>query len=156
MKRKFFLGLTLLLALGSLGATNTAYDVINMNDIDKTKVMFYGVGVGAEVPAGAVDHVIELPMTDDVFLTGAQTKITGACPDDKVKIQIISPSVDLPGIPANTMMVEFINWWAMDMDTQIPYPSKIRGGFKIRALYTNTCTTTIKVRINYHLHKILI
>lgn len=156
MKNKIFLGFLLLLSLFSLGATNTAYDVINMNDIDKTKVMFYGVGVGMEVPAGTVDHPIELAMTDDVFLTGAQTKITGGCPDDKVKIQIISPSVALPGIPANTMMIEFINWWAMDMDTQIPYPSKIRAGFKIKALYTNTCTTSIKVRINYHLHKILL
>ncbi len=156
MNKKMTIFFVLLVSLFSLGATNTVYDVVNMNDIDKTKVMFYGVGVGLEVPAGAVDHTIELPMTDDVFLTGAQTKITGGCPDDKIKLQIISPNVALPGIPANTMIAEFINWWAMDMDTQIPYPSKIRAGFRIKAMYTNTCTSTIKVRINYHLHKIML
>jgi hypothetical protein len=142
------------LFLGSVSkaAINTKYDVMNITLMDKAKIEFNGVGVGAVVPASTTDFPIDYDLTDDNFLTGAKMMATGGCGDDRIKVQVVF---------GTTMIKQFIDWYSMDMDTQLPIPSKIPashpllGAGKIRALYTNTCTIPVKVRVNYHLYKIL-
>jgi hypothetical protein len=127
--------------------TGSTYDAKSVLDFTKDKVQFNGQGISGEVPASTADFNIEYVLTDDHFITGAKLIITNPCPDDKIKLQIVS---------GNTVVNEFINWFAADMDTQLPYPAKIPAGLKIRAVYTNTCTSAVKVRVNLHLHKIMI
>jgi hypothetical protein len=144
--------LVLLIAVTAIAAINTTYDAANIYTLDKNKVEFSGVGVGAIVPENSVDYAIDFPLTSDMFLTGAKMMATGACGDDRIKVQVVF---------GNTVVKQFIDWWSMDMDTQLPIPSKIPashpvlGAGKLRALYTNTCTVPVKVRVNYHLYKIL-
>lgn len=136
----------LLLSMLAVGATNTAYDAENMSTINKNKVNFNGIGVSAIIDPSSTG-VIDYEPTDDIFLTGAKTRLPNSCEDDKIKIQIMY---------GTTVVNQFIDWWAWDMDTELPIPSKIPkthpvlGNAKIRAVYTNTCTVPIKVRINYH------
>jgi hypothetical protein len=147
---KIFL-VILFITITSYAAINTTYDAANIYTLDKNKVNFNGIGVGAEVPANTDDFVIDYVLTDDVFMTGAKMMASGACGDDRIKVQIMCGSV---------MVKQFIDWWSMDMDTQLPIPSKIPashpqlGACKIRAIYKNTCTMAVKVRINYHLFTI--
>lgn len=135
-----------------LAAVNTTYDTPNIFALDKSKVEFNGVGVGAIVPSSTNDYAIDYSLTDDNFMTGAKMAATGACGDDRIKVQVVC---------GTTMVKQFIDWWSMDMDTQLPIPSKVPashpllGACKIRALYTNTCTIPVKVRVNYHLYKVL-
>lgn len=144
--------LVLLIAVTTFAAINTKYDAGNIFTLDKNKVEFNGVGVGAVVPASTTDFAIDYPLTDDMFLTGAKMAATGACGDDRIKVQVVF---------GTTVAKQFIDWWSMDMDTQLPIPSKIPashpvlGAGKLRALYTNTCTIPVKVRVNYHLYKIM-
>lgn len=148
---KIFL-MVLFFATLSNGAINTKYDVLNITLMDKSKIEFNGVGVGAVVPASTTDYAIDYPLTGDVFLTGAKMNASGACGDDRIKVQIVL---------GTTVYKQFIDWYSLDMDTQLPIPSKIPashpvlGAAKIRALYTNTCTIPVKVRVNYHLYNIL-
>lgn len=151
MKYKI-VGLILLITATALAAINTKYDAANIYSLDKNKIEFNGVGVGAVVPASTTDFIIDYPLTDDLFLTGAKMAATGACGDDRIKVQVVF---------GTTVAKQFIDWWSMDMDTQLPIPSKIPashpvlGAGKLRALYTNTCTVPVKVRVNYHLYKVM-
>lgn len=153
MKKNFlFFVLTIAVTAVAIAAINTTYDAANIYTLDKNKIEFNGVGVGAEVPASTDDYVIDYNLSDDNFLTGAKMMATGACGDDRIKVQVVC---------GTTTVKQFIDWWSMDMDTQLPIPSKVPashpvlGACKIRALYKNTCTTTVKIRVNYHLYKIL-
>lgn len=142
--------LILLLSCFCMAAVNTNYDVSNISLMDKNKVEFMGIGVASLVAAGETS-TIDYELPDDVFLTGAKMKATGACDDDRIKVQIVF---------GTTMVNQFIDWWSMDMDTELPIPAKIPkthptlGQGKIRAIYQNTCTMPVKVRVNYHLYKI--
>ena len=140
----------------AIAKTGSTYDSQNIYTLDKNKVEFNGVGVGAVVPASTTDSIIDYVLTDDMFMTGAKMAATGACGDDRIKVQVVM---------GTTVVKQFIDWWSLDMDTQLPIPSKVPaihptlaptiGNVKIRALYTNTCTVPVKVRINYHLYKII-
>lgn len=148
---KLFLMCFLFLTVSN-AAINTKYDVLNITLMDKSKIEFNGVGVGAVVPASTTDFPIDYTLTGDMFLTGAKMAATGACGDDRIKVQVVF---------GTTVAKQFIDWWSMEMDTQLPIPSKIPkthptlGQGILRALYTNTCTIPVKVRVNYHLYNIL-
>jgi hypothetical protein len=150
----------LVFGLKSLAMSGSAFNAKKVEDFSKDTVQFNGQGVSGQVPAGALDYNIDYSPTDDNFLTGAKLIITSPCPDDKIKLQIVDTTGAIPlvargSFPLYPILNEFINWYAADMDTQIPYPAKITVGLTIRASYTNTCTSSVKVRVNLHLHKIL-
>jgi len=157
---KYFI-LLVLFSLNVFSASGTSFDPKTVADFDKTKVVFNGLGIAGTVPANTADYVIDLPMTDDNLLTGAKLIITNGCSDDKIKLQVVDTAGQIPvpyrvAFPKYPVLSEFINWYAADMDTQLTYPSKISSGLTLRALYTNTCATSVKARVNFHLHKVLL
>lgn len=157
---KYFI-LVFLFSINIWAACNTSFDPKTVADFDKTKVSFNGLGISGTVPANTNDYAIDLAMTDDNLLTGAKLIITNGCSDDKIKLQVVDTTgqVAVPyrvAFPRYPILSEFINWYASDMDTQLTYPSKISCGLTLRALYTNTCSTSVKSRVNFHLHKVLL
>lgn len=135
----------------AFGAINTKYDAANITTLDKNKVEFQGVGIAGLAPASTNGFTIDYPLTDDMFITGAKMLAKNPCEDDRIKVQVIF---------GTTIASQFIDWWSMDMDTQLPIPAKIPathptlGAAKIRVVYDNTCTVPVKVRVNLHLYKI--
>lgn len=146
---KYLIGLWLLFTLSatSYGASGTAYDPKNINDFDKTKLNFNGMKVGATVAADSTQN-LDLTLTDDHLISGASVTLYGNCADDEVKFQVLMGS---------TVVASYIDWFAKDMDKTLEYPAKIPAGLTLRVVYKNTCPSeSVKVRINYHLHKVLI
>jgi phage tail sheath gpL-like len=142
---KWFLILLLSIA-NAFAASNTVYDVMNMSMVDKKAVNFSGQKISANVEANASTN-IDLTLSDDSLFTGAIVYAPGACLDDEIKFQILMGS---------TVIIQFIDWFvASGLNKEIAYPAKIPAGLTMRAVYKNTCSNQINVKINYSLHKIL-
>lgn len=143
---KLFL-ITLVFSLNVFALTGTDYNPAKSNDMDKSKVNFNGMKVAATVPAASTLN-IDMPLVDDHLLTGASLVLTGNCDDDEIKFQVVM---------GTTVVNQFIDWYAMNLSKDIEYPAKIPGGLILRAVYKNTCpTNSVKVRVNYNLHKVLL
>lgn len=129
-------------------ATNTIYDVMNMSLIDKAKVNYNGVKRKEIVPPGETKN-IDIIFSDDILLTGACFILTNSSSDDEIQIQIVHPN----GI---TVLNQFIDWYAKDLDKDLPYPAKIPAGLIVRFVYKNTSEiNSVTCRINYSTHKII-
>lgn len=143
--------LIVVFSINALSAINTKYDAANITLLDKNKIEFQGIGISGIAPGSTNGFVIEYALTDDMFITGAKMLAKNPCEDDRIKVQVIF---------GTTVASQFIDWWSMDMDTQLPIPAKIPathptlGAAKIRVVYDNTCTVPVKVRVNLHLYKI--
>jgi hypothetical protein len=129
-------------------ATNTKYDVMNMNSIDKTKVNFNGKKNKVIIPAGSLQN-IDISFADDVLITGAILKLENNNPDDSYKFQVVHPN----GV---TVLNEFIDWYAVELDENLLYPAKIPGGLIVRIAYQSAGTSDVIVRVNYKAHKITV
>ena len=128
-------------------AINTTYDVAKISDIDKNKVKYYGKKVRATVPFNTTVN-IDYALTDDVFITGAKLIITNGTADDFVKFQVVHPTAGV--------LNEFIDWYASDMDKELPYPAKLPAGLILRIVYTSaSLAVSPVVRANYSLHRIV-
>jgi len=146
--KKLLVILTLLyLSLTSFAITGSTYDPPSMSVIEKTKSNFNGQKVSAVVTANTTQD-IDLPLTDDHLLTGAQVDLSGACIMDEVQFKVVS---------GTTVVNQFIDWYASSFTRDMGYPAKIPAGLKLRVTYKNTCVATdVTVKINYFLHKILL
>lgn len=127
-------------------ATNTKYDVMNMSMIDKKEVLYFGKKTRAVVTAGTTKN-IDMVFADDILLTGAKFILTNSHPDDTIKIQIVHPTAGV--------LNEFIDWYAAELDKDLPYPAKIPANLTIRVVYQSVGTTDVTVRVNYSAHKVL-
>ena len=125
---------------------NSTYDVMNINTFDKTKVNFNGQKMALDVPSSSTGN-LDLTLTDDHFITGAQLILSGRNIDDEIKFQILYGS---------TVVNQFIDWFAVDLEKELLYPAKLSGGLTIRLSYKNTGNGVVKVRVNLSLHKVLV
>jgi hypothetical protein len=147
MKYFFTLCLALFFSVFVFGASGTTYNPSRSDELDKTKVNFNGQKVMGTVPALSTSN-IDMTLSDDCLLTGAKVILVGACEDDEIKFQVLVGS---------TVVNQFIDWYASDLEKELKYPAKIPTGLTLRVVYKNTCpTTSVKVKINYSLHKVLI
>jgi hypothetical protein len=136
-----------LFSLSLLAMTGSTYDVMNVTTLDKSKINFNGQKIIGVVPINSTAN-IDLTLTDDHFITGASVKAIGSCEEDEVKFQVVS---------GTTVVSTFIDWYiGSGIDKDLLYPAKIPATLKLRLSYKNTCTlNTVKVLINYNLHKVL-
>lgn len=137
----------LLFSLKSFALCGTTFDPKRIDELDKTKVTFGGLKASATVLPLTTQN-IDLAIADDHLLTGASLILTNNCPDDEIKFQVLM---------GTTVASQFIDWYSKDLDKEIPYPAKMFCGLTLRAIYKNTCSAaSVKVRINYNLHKIIL
>lgn len=144
---KYFI-LILLFSLRGLCITGSTYDPSTTVSLQKERLNFSGQKVYASVPFGTTQD-IDLTITDDYLITGAQIILAGNCELDEIQIKVML---------GTTVMNQFIDWYAQTLSKELPYPAKLIGGIglKLRATYKNTCTSgAATVRINYSLHKVL-
>lgn len=125
---------------------NSTYDVMNVDTLDKTKVNFNGMKMTLDVPANSTGN-LDLTLADDHFITGAKLILSGRNIDDEIKFQILS---------GTTIVNQFIDWFAIDLEKELLYPAKIPGNLTIRVAYKNTGSAVVKVRVNLSLHKVLV
>lgn len=129
----------------AIAASGTTYDPTNSNSLEKNRLNYNGQKMSATVPANSSQN-IDITLADDHLLTGAKLTLTNPCDDDEIKFQVVSGS---------TVVNQFIDWYAVNIDKELQYPAKLPAGITLRAVYKNTCDTSVKVRINLFLHKIL-
>lgn len=126
---------------------STIFDPKSTSEMTKANLNFNGQKMMGTVLPGTTQN-IDLTLTEDHLLTGATLILTNASSDDEVKFQIVM---------GTTVVNQFIDWYAKDLDKDIGYPAKIPAGLIIRVVYKNTNTTnSVKVRVNLNLHKILL
>ncbi len=137
-----------LFSLNTYAMSGSTYNPQSVGDFTKDKVQFNGQKISA-IASAASDTNIDFVLADDYLITGASLKAAGACVDDEVKFQVVS---------GTTVVNQFIDWYVMDgVNKDLIYPAKIPATLKLRAVYKNTCaSTTVKVLINYNLHKVLL
>lgn len=127
-------------------AINTSFDPKSKNEMSKSNLNFNGQKMVGTIPAASIGS-IDITLTDDHLLTGASLLLSGNSIDDEVKFQIVM---------GTTVVNQFADWYAKDLDFQVDYPARIPAGITIRVSYKNTGTSSVKVRVNLMLHKILI
>ena len=127
--------------------TGSIYNPTDVANFDKNKLNYNGQKVQALVPALTTQD-LDITITDDHLLTGAQVVLTGNCDLDELQFKVVS---------GTTVVNQFIDWYATNFSKDLPYPAKLVGGLKLRVTYKNTCATgSVNVRINYFLHKVLL
>ena len=135
-----------LIVFNAYSATSTTYDVMNMNMVDKKAVNFDGRKVAATVATSSVAN-LDITLADDELLSGVVLYSPQSCADDEVKLQVLAGS---------TLLSQYADWYvAGGINKELEYPAKILGGLTIRAVYKNTCTIPVSVKLNYSLHKVL-
>lgn len=158
---KILISLLLLISSSAFALTGTVYNPTSVDAFDKTKLNYNGLKVSASVAAGATTDV-NLALTDDHLLTGAQLILTGACDLDEVQFKIVDSSSSIPvparvAFPNYPILNQFIDWYASNFSKDLPYPAKITAGLTLRVTYKNTCVSTaVTVKVNYFLHKIIV
>lgn len=127
--------------------------IINQPDqVNSSDMEFNGKGVMEIVPAGTLAN-IDLLMIDDCFLNGGQMKVSGSAFGDKASCQVIHPTAGV--------VKEFItDYYIGDAEqTQfnitLPYFAKIQADLTLRLVYKSTGNSSVKVAINWGLHKAL-
>jgi hypothetical protein len=137
---------------------NTTYNPLNLNDFEKTKINKNAQGVSIIIPAGT-DVSIDLLLTDDTLVTGADCLVKGAIAGDTVDFQIYGPN-PLTGISG--VLNQFVTKWFINPDStqqstpHSNYPAKIPAGLTLRIIYHSTGTTDVWFAANYNLEKVLI
>jgi len=127
--------------------TSSTYNPSSVDGFDKNKLNYNGQKVSAVVPGGTTQD-IDLALTDDHLLTGAQVVLSGNCDLDEIKFKVVM---------GTTVVNQFIDWFATNFSKDLPYPAKIPAGLTLRVTYKNSCTNAaVTVRVNYFLHKILL
>ena len=143
----FYILSILMISAISHGISSSTYDPPSMSSIEKTKVNFNGQKVFASVPFGTTQD-IDLTVSDDHLMTGAQLLLTGNCDMDEIQFKVVSGS---------TVVTQFIEWYASTFSKDMIYPAKVPAGLKLRVTYKNTCASgSVTVKINYFLHKVLL
>ena len=139
--------LVFLFCMNVFAMSGSIYNPSSVDGFDKNKLNYNGQKVSATVPFGTTQD-IDLTLTDDHLLTGAQIILTGNCDLDEIQFKVVM---------GTTVLNQFIDWYATNFSKDLPYPAKIPAGLTLRATYKNTCGNgTVKVRVNYFLHKVLL
>jgi hypothetical protein len=137
---------------------HSTFNPATVDAFDKNKMTFDAQGATSNVTAGAVAN-IDLPIVDDMLLTGAWFITNGGSPGDSVSFQVVDGSGVFSGT-VGTVLNQFItNWYPpsdADIDLSMNYPAKLLAGMTLRVIYTSTGSSTVFVGINYKLHKILV
>ncbi len=133
---------------------NSTYNPQKVSDFEKDKVQFSGQSVYAVVNSTGITNV-DLDLADDYLLTGGQFLVKNAKLGDTASLQIVHPTFGVVDqFVTNFRCSEDSH---RQFDLQLPYPSKLPAGLKIRLVYN--CTDTLETRevaINYYLHKVMV
>lgn len=134
--------LSLLCAVNGYSKCDSEANPVNSSDLDKNTAQLSGKKMYLEVSSGQVASA-DMTMADDHLLQGATLILSGGCVGDEIKMQVVPPA------PYESLAVTFADWYAKDVDFKSDIFAKVKCGYKIKAIYTNTCTVgTVKVRIN--------
>ena len=126
---------------------NSTFDPVTLNEFDKTKVNFNGLKAAGVCLAGQSVNV-DLPLTDDHFMTGATLNVVNNTPGDHALFQIVHPLAGVVG--------QYIDWYVFNLSKSLTYPAKIPGGLILRVVYNSVGTQDVQIFVNYDLHKAII
>jgi hypothetical protein len=99
----------------------------------------------------------------DSLLTGGGLYVMNQTWGDSITFQVVDVNGILPGVPAGTVLKQFLTDWCIRTDGQdqrmpsIVYPAKILPGLYLRAIYKSTAVigSQPNIGINYDLHKVM-
>lgn len=142
-----------LLSLSAFGATNTIYNPQSY-PLDGSKVQAAGQGVAATCAANTTTN-LDIDLTDDMLVTGAEIVITGASIGDYIQLQVVQTAnksivlaTPLPG-----------PWYVQqtgDTDFRFEFPVKATAGMTLRVIYHATVILiTPTMAANFKLWKVL-
>lgn len=138
---------------------NSTLKLTQINQFASDNVHSNNQGLMATATAGAVTN-IDLPLTDDHFITGGVMRTLNAAFGDVATFQVVDKD-NVIGYGAGAVLGQYVTNWYMRSDSQeqinenIPYPAKIPAGLYLRIVYTSVGTTDVTVSIMYRLHKVL-
>jgi hypothetical protein len=137
----------------------STFDTVDLHLLNSTNTSFSAQGISATAAANTTTN-IDFKLNDDCFLWGGKFSCVGAVFGDTCSLQV----VDVDGVytPAGTVINNpVINWPMSGVDglqfdlTVGHCPKKMPGNLYLRAIYTSTGSTPVKIAIGYCIFKIL-
>lgn len=134
-------------------ATNTNYKPSKTSDFEASKLNFAGMGVYGECTENTTAY-LDLPITDDMLMTGGMLNVKGGDFHDTVSLQVVHPTYGVVNQFVNNYRI--IENTQRQFDITLNYPAKIYAGLILRISYTASSTVgTRDISLNYYLHKVL-
>lgn len=131
---------------------NTKYDPQHSKDFQKGLLNKDAKGQSGTVIAGSTTS-FDMPLQDDMLITGGVLLSKNANQGDKVHFQIVHSTY---GVIAQYVTDWFINPEVVEQRTpSIEYPAKLQAGLILRLVYVSTGQNDVWVAINYDREKVL-
>lgn len=131
---------------------STEYNPPHVNSFTKTALLFNAQGVNTTVTPETSAN-LDLVLTADHLITGAEVVISGAVNGDYITLQVLA---------GETVVNQYATNWYVASGTynqqyDVCYPAKLYAGLILRLVYNSIGTEVpVFVAINYKLHKVLV